>query len=172
MGLPISFVICGAIAGLTIYLGIVQTLQVRRLERSSLDEVLRREQEITEGLQKLCELEGAERLVVCRSLANAMGLDASYLLQMVWGPFLDQAEEKAEIRELRLAAIREARAVVRMVKRTSFLMSFRPSLVKDCHRMVETAQQHCRMWIAFLRLWRAEYPDQFGDLAVPELADL
>jgi hypothetical protein len=165
MGLQISVIICMGVALATLVSLIVGSFKLHRVGNASLEEVLLREREISDGLKKLCELKGPERLALCRSLAKSMQWAAIYLRSMLHDPLTEQTEE---VRQLATAAYTESHELLSTVQRILFRMRFRPLLVKDCHQVLEAAQQHYRMWLAFLRLWRAQYPDRFGDLVIPD----
>lgn len=170
MGLPISFVICGFIAALTVYMAFYYALQIRREEKTDFQEVLRRAENLMATLKKLPELQGKERLTACRAIAEDMCFHSVFLVRMVWGPYASLPEQESEIGKLMLAAIREARELNWQLRCFLLQLRFRPSRVKDCRRRIRRATvQHIRMWKAFLRLWRVQYPDEFRNLT--QLAD-
>lgn len=171
MGLPISFFICGMFAVLTVYMAIYHTLQLRRERKTEFEEVLRRADNIMEALKKLPQLEGKERRAACRAITKDMCFHCVFLLHMVWGSYATLPEQESEMGKLTLAAIQEARLLNWELRCFLLQLRFMPSRVKDCRRRIRRAAvKHIRMWKAFLRLWRVQYPDEFKDL--PELADL
>lgn len=169
MGLPISIVILGAMAAATLYVAIVQIFRLHGKQGLDLEELHRRSEQLHYELDRLPEAEGKERLAACRAIAKVMRWESLLLMQITSGWFQYDAETNPEIRAMAVLAWREAWELRRMITRILFLMRFRPSLLHDCHRLREAALQFCRMWSAFSRLCQVQFPDEFGNLELPEL---
>ncbi|HET9282701.1 MAG TPA: hypothetical protein VFR24_12135 [Candidatus Angelobacter sp.] len=80
---------------------------------------------------------------------------------------LDRPKDET-IHKLSIAASSEVRQVYLMTHWIFFLLRFRPSLLKDCHRVRKVMWRHGQAWLAFLRLLRALYPAEWGHLDVPD----
>ncbi|HLJ28989.1 MAG TPA: hypothetical protein VKY85_19925 [Candidatus Angelobacter sp.] len=168
MAIPISIYICIGMAMLTIAYGIMHALELRRIESETSGDVLDRARQISEALQKLKELEGKEREASCRAIARAVRNDCDFLLDLVWQPYSDAPPKDKELERLTNEALSQIHHVYRMVNWILFLLRFRPSLVRDCRRVTEAVLRSRQMWIAYARLLRAQYPEEYGSLALEE----
>lgn len=167
MALPISILICGAVSVATLYLMVQHFIRCRRQEGLSLEELDRRSERLVRELKRLSGLQGEQRLAACRTIAEEMRWHSGFLLSIVNDWRYDNREKEDETTEPAIAVYREARELHRMVTRILFLMRFRPSLLKDCHRLREAARQFGRMWEAFSRFCQAQIPNELEGLEPP-----
>ena len=169
METPISLLICMAVATLTVALGIyLSIVRLRNVKRPTLDEACARNHQIIATLERLSEMNGEERRAACRMVARAIRDDCRFLMGLICEAYLKERPRNEEIKRLQRAAFRETRQVLSSVNWLLILLRFRPSLVKDCSEILDATFRHHDSWFAYIRLLRAQYPDLYGNLSIPE----
>ena len=171
MGLNASFCICIGVAAATLLAMIRGAWQLRQIERRTIDESLARMRQITEWVLQLLELPEKERAAMRRAIVKEILLDAAFIHSLVATYDYDAASESDEVRERRKAAAIETADLIWELRKTQFVFRFRPKMVADCRRIYKAIEGHYRVWIAFIHLLKAKYPERYGELSVPELSD-
>jgi len=169
MGLSISIFICTAVAVATIGALILETFQRHRTEHRTVEDSLNTMRRITEALSELPNLQGKERAAKRRAIAREILLDTGFVLSMVMQCWLDEPPKDQEVRERTWDVVDEIRQLNWEVRKSLFLFRFRPRLVADCQRTLHAVLGHYRVWIAYVRLLKAKYPERYGELSVPDL---
>src|SRR5215472_10583761 len=169
MELNVSIFICMAVAIATIGVMILETLQRHRIEHRTVEDSLNTMRRITETLSELPNLQGKERAAKRRAIAREILLDIGFVLSMVMERWHDDPPEDQEVRERTFDVMDEIRQLHWELRKSLFLFRFRPRLVADCQRTLHAVLGHYRVWIAYVRLLKAKYPERYGELSVPDL---
>lgn len=171
MGLNANFYICIGVAVATLLAAMLGTWRRSRIERRAIDESFAAMERITEWVLQLLELPEKERAAMRRAIVKEILLDAAFIYSLVAGYNHEAASESAEVRERRKAAALETVDLIWELRKTQFVFRFRPKMVADCRRIYKAIEGHYRVWIAFIHLLKAKYPERYGELSVPELSD-
>ncbi len=177
MAIPISQIVCVGMALATIGYSIGLAIYLRRQKNKNLDialdDTVERLRKLSALAVKLHQSDLQDREAACRQAVGLIRDDCRILFYLVSNCALDHksAIDRAKddrIRKLSIAAASEVRQVYLMTHWIFLLLRFRPSLLKDCHRVTEVMWRHGQAWLAFLRLLRAQYPAEWGHLDVPD----
>jgi hypothetical protein len=168
METPISLFICVGVAILTLGLYLYHSIVRRHLEPPTLDEASARLQQIAATLEKIPEMNGQERRAACRFIARAIRDDCHFLTYLLYQCYREEDPQNKEVQRLSQVAFHETRQVLSSVNWLLFLLRFRPALVKDCSGIVDATLRYNQSWIAYCRLLRAQYPDLYGNLSIPD----
>lgn len=153
-----GFAILGAV--------ILGTLHRRRMGNYTVQDSLHAMERITAALSELPRLPARERTGKRRAIAKDILRDTGFLVSLVDGY---RNDENPEIRDRAWSMLRETMQLSWEMRKLLFLLTFRPKLVADCQRVFYAAMEHCLLWIAYLRLLKARYPERYGGISEPEL---
>lgn len=171
MAIPISQIVCAGMALATIGYSIGLAIHLYRQKNKTFDiafnDTVERLRTLSALAVKLQQSEGQDREAACRQAVGLVRDDCRVLFYLVHNFALD-APKNERIRKLSVAASSEVRQVYLMTHWIFLLLRFRPSLLKDCHRVREVMWRHGQAWLACLRLLRAQYPAEWGHLDVPD----
>lgn len=168
IAMHLSIMICAAIAAVTVGILVQQVYSNRRIEHRTFDDSLRAMERVTFLASELITLPLEQRAARRREIAQEILLDITFVYCLVSECWRESPSGNAEVVE------RTAEVMHRIIKlrgnllKTLFLLRFRPKLVIDCRRIFEALEGHHRVWIAFLQLLKAKYPDRYGDLSISD----
>jgi hypothetical protein len=172
MAIPISQLVCAGMALVTIGYGIALAIHFYREKNktfdNALDETVERLRTLSALAVRLQQSEGQEREAACRQAAALVRDDCRTMFYLAHNFALERPPKDERIRKLSIAASSEVRQVYLMTHWIFLLLRFRPSLLKDCHRVREVMWRHGHAWLACLRLLRAQYPVEWGHMDVPD----
>ena len=172
MAIPISQIVCAGMALATIGYSIGLAIYLYRKKNKTFDiafdDTVERLRRLSALAVKLQQSEGQDREAACRQAAALVRDDCRTLFYLVHNFALDRPPRDEKMYKLSVAASSEVRQVYLMTHWIFFLLRFRPSMLKDCHRVTEVMWRHGRAWLACLRLLRAQYPAEWGHLDVPD----
>ena len=172
MAIPISQLVCAGMALVTIVYSVGLAIRLYREKNktfdNALDETVERLRTLSALAIKLQQSKGREREAACRQVAALIRDDCRTLFYLVNSFALDRPPKDERIHKLSIAASSEVRQVYLMTHWIFLLLYFRPSLLKDCHRVRETMWRHAQAWLAYYRLLRAQYPAEFGHMDIPD----
>jgi hypothetical protein len=162
--MAISLVFLCAFAAVMLYVAITITLRLERDTKTYVfTNAVKKFDEIMEIAQVLPELEGKERRAACRTIAKNMRWHSIFLQTVVRDAYRKCPEERAEVKELMVAVIRECLEMNLLLGRFLFALRFRR--VKNCHRRLKQAmQRHFELWELFDRLMQAQHREQYKNL--------
>src|SRR5438309_6209521 len=164
MVLHASFFVYLAITTACLVYLIVYSLIRERAQDVGFDQAINRLHLITKEFLELQQLQGKEREALCRRIAALIREDCRWLVYVIHQACRDEPPKNSEIRELMRAAHVKGLGVHWKITGLLFLLWVRPSLARDCRRVTEAAMRHCEAWIALLRLLRAQYPAEMGQM--------
>jgi hypothetical protein len=171
MAIPISQIVCAGMALATIGYSIGFAIYLRRNKNKTpdiaLDDTVKRLRTLSALAVKLQQSDVQDREMACRQAVGLIRDDCRILSYLVHNFVLDVPKDE-RIHKLSIAASSEVRQVYLRTYWIFLLLRFRPSLLKDCHRVTEVMWRHGNAWLAFLRLLRAQYPTVWGHIDVPD----
>jgi len=171
MAIPISQIICEGMALATIGYSIGLAIYLYRKKSKTFviafDDTVERLRTLAALAVKLQQSDLQDREAACGQAAGLIRDDCRMLFYLVHNFALDGPKDE-KIHKLSIAASSEVRQVYLMTHWIFLLLRFRPSLLKDCHRVTEVMWRHGQAWLAFLRLLRAQYPAEWGHMDVPD----
>src|SRR6476646_1149652 len=172
MAIPISQLVCAGMALVTIGYSVGLAIHLFRQKNKTFniafDDTVERLRTLSALAIKRQQSGGEERKAACRQAAGLVRDDCRMLFYLVNNFALERPPKDERIHQLSIAASSEVRQVYLMTYWIFLLLRFRPSLLKDCHRITEVMWRHGHAWLAYLRLLRAQYPAELGHMDVPD----
>lgn len=145
---------------------ILGTLTRRRLERYTMEDSLDTMQRITDVTTEMLQLPLEKRAAKRRMIAKDILRDLGFVFSLIEEyRFDDHPEVREQTLELR-------RKIVRLqleLQKILFLSRFRPRLVADCRCTLEAIESHYHVWLAYIRLLKAKYPERYRDVSVEDI---
>jgi len=162
----ISLLICLGTAFATIGVVILETVYRHWIESYTLQDSLQTLERIRTAVSELPDLPPKERTGKRRAIAKDILRDVGFLVYL-----LDDCRNDSdpEIRERACNILREIMRLNWELRQLLFLLRFRPKLIADCQRIFDAAGGHCRVWIAYLHLLNAKYPELYRRLRCENL---
>ena len=107
-----------------------------------------------------------QRMAKRKEIARAILLDLQFVISMVMQGADDDLCKNQEVRERTRDVLNEIRQLRWELRKALFLFRFRPKLVADCQRILYAVHRHCNVWIAYMRLLKARYPELYRDVSL------
>src|SRR5437870_4456598 len=101
MAASLSIIICTAVAVTTIGLFLLQAMEQRRLEESTLDDALKIAEGVSKDFADLPNLQGKQRQAKCKSIVKGMLLNVQFIIQFTFQVSLEGGEENPEVMKRR-----------------------------------------------------------------------
>lgn len=171
MELSASLYICIGFAAAGVLVMILGTLNLHRVERRTIDDSFAAMRRIEKWALQLPDLPEKERVAMRRAIVREILLDVAFIQSIVTGYDHEGSPQSDKVRERRSVAMGEIVQLIWELRKTQFVFRFRPKMVADCRRVYKAMEGHCRVWIAFLYLLKARYPERYANLTMPELPD-
>lgn len=164
--MAINLLICLSIALAAIWAVILATFQRWSIQSYNMDDALDTMRRITDVTTEMLQLPLEKRAAKRRMIVKDILRDLGFVLYLTEAYRFD---DHAEIRERTWELMSKIVSLQLELQKIRFLSRFRPRLVADCRRTLEAIQGHYSVWVAYIRLLKAKYPERYRDVSVEDI---
>jgi hypothetical protein len=160
-------ILCVGFAAWLLGVLLLEVLSRSRLARYTIDDSIETMKRIRQATSTLLTLPPEQRPAVRRAIAKDILLDIGFLSSLITEDYR-RSPKNPEIRERSLAVFDEIVKLSWQIRKSLFVFRFRPKLVTDCRLIFDALEGHYRVWISYLHLLKAKYPETYGGISLPD----
>jgi hypothetical protein len=161
-------ILCVGFAAWLLGVLLLEALSRSRLARYTIDDSIETITRIQQATFTLLTLPPEQRPGARRAIAKDILLDIGFLQSLITEDYRHDPPKNPEIREQSLAVFDEIVKLSWQIRKSLFVFRFRPKLVTDCRLIFDALEGHYRVWISYLHLLKAKYPETYGGISLPD----